>query len=127
ELLELPLVWDLAGCRDAVTYARLAVRRIFYHRELLHGRPANFAAEVRRPVPALERLTGAGAERIIDAARAALSQREREFHVIVHANREETYRFDAGRGLEIYVFGLDARLRLTLEADFGALLVKNGV
>src|SRR5437879_258464 len=30
ELLELPLVWDLAGCRDAVTYARLPVRKVFY-------------------------------------------------------------------------------------------------
>jgi hypothetical protein len=127
ELLELPLVWDLAACRDAVTNARLPVRRVFYHRELLHARPADFAGEVRRPVPALELLRAARADRIIDAARAALSQREREFHVIVHANREETYRFDAGRGLEIYVFGLDARLRLTLEADYGAFLVKNGV
>jgi len=46
---------------------------------------------------------------------------------VVHANREETYRFAAGRGLEIYVFGLERRLRLTLEADYGALLVRNGV
>ncbi|MDP3773479.1 MAG: hypothetical protein Q8Q85_04365, partial [Gemmatimonadales bacterium] len=56
----------------------------------------------------------------------ALSQREREFHVIVHANRDEVYRVDAGRGLEIYVIGLARPERLTLESDFGALLVKNG-
>ncbi len=126
ESLSLPLVWDLAGCRDAITHARLPVRRVFYHRELLRERPADFAAEVRKPVGALEPLPFRAADRVIHAARAALSQREREFHVIVHANRGEVYRVDAGRGLEIYVLGLARPERLTLEADVGALLVKNG-
>lgn len=127
ESLDLPLVWDLAGCPDAITNARLPVDRIFYTRSLLHKRPADFAGDVRAPASSLQLLRPRKADRIIDAARAALSQREREFHVVVHANREETYRFDAGRGLEIYVFGLERRLRLTLEADYGALLVRNGV
>lgn len=127
ESLSLQLVWDLSGCRDAVTHARLPVERIFYHRRPLLGRPADFAAEVRRPVGGLERLGPARARRAIDTARAALSQREREFHVIVHANRDEVYRVAAGRGLEIFLFGLVRPLRLTLEADYGALLVKNGV
>ncbi|MBZ5637828.1 MAG: hypothetical protein LAO51_03625 [Acidobacteriia bacterium] len=127
ESANLPLVWDLAGCRDSVTHARLPVRRVFYHRALIRERPDDFAAAVRQPARPLTRLAPARALRIIDAARAALSQREREFHVIVHGNPEEVYRFDAGRGLEIYVIGLWRPLRLTLEADYGALLVKNGV
>lgn len=127
ERLELPLVWDLSGCPDAVTHARLPGRRVFYHRAFLRERPADFTAEVRKPIGALDVVPPAGARRLIDAARAALSQREREFHVIVHATPDEVYRVDAGRGLEILVFGLARALRLTLEADFGALLVKNGV
>ena len=127
EALSLQLVWDLSGCRDAVTHARLPVKRVFYHRGPFLGRPLDFAAEARRPVGPLELLKPARAERVIDAARAALSQREREFHVIVHANRDEVYRVAAGRGLEIFIFGLVKPLRLTLEADYGALLVKNGV
>ena len=122
-----PLVWDLAGCPDSITHAQLP-RRVFYHRELQRERPADFAAAVKRPgVAPLELLRPAAAERIIDTARAALSQREREFHVIVHGNPDEVYRYDAGRGLEIYVIGLVRPLRLTLEADYGALLLKNGV
>ena len=127
EALSLPLAWDLSGCRDAVTHARLPVRSVFYHPGPLLGRPADFLAEVSGPAGDLELLPPGRADRAIDAARAALSQREREFHVIVHANRDETYRFEAGRGLEIYLFGLVKALRLTLEADYGALLVKNGV
>ncbi len=124
----LPLVWDLSGCRDSVTHARLPVRRVFYHRKLERGRPHDLAAEARRgPAPPLELLSPSRARRILDAARAALSQREREFHVIVHGNPDEVYRFDAGRGLEIHVVGLARPLRLTLEADYGAFLVKNGV
>jgi hypothetical protein len=127
EVLSLPLAWDLSGCPDATTHARLPVKRVFFHRGPRRGRPADFAAEVRQPVGELELLPPARAGRVIDAARAALSQREREFHVIVHANRDETYRFAAGRGLEVYLFGLVKPLRLTLEADYGAFLVKNGV
>ena len=127
EGLSLPLVWDLAGCPDAITHARLPVPRVFYHRELQRERPKDFAAAVRQPGAPLTLLKPERADRIIAAARAALSQREREFHVIVHANRDETYRYDAGRGLEIYVFGLLRPHRLTLEADYGAILIKNGV
>lgn len=127
ESLALPLAWDLSDCPDAVTHARLPVRSVFYHPGPLLGRPADFLAEVSGPASDLELLPPRRADRAIDAARAALSQREREFHVIVHANRDETYRFEAGRGLEIYLFGLVKPLRLTLEADYGALLVKNGV
>ena len=126
ESLNLPLRWDLTGCRDAVTHARLPARP-FYHRRLLVERPADFAAGVRVPPGPLQLLGAGRGARVVDAARAALSQREREFHVIVHGNPREVYRVAAGRGLEIYVIGLVPPLRLTLESDYGALLVKNGV
>ena len=126
ESLNLPVRWDLAGCRDAITHARLPAKP-FFHRRLRSGRPADFAREVLRAPGPLQLLTPERADRVIDAARAALSQREREFHVIVHAHRREVYRVAAGRGLEIYVIGLAPALRLTLESDYGALLVKNGV
>lgn len=126
ESTSLPLIWDLAGNADAVTHARLPVGRVFYHRELLTARPADFTQAVRRARGPLA-LQRSAAVRLIDAARAALSQREREFHVIVHANPDEVYRYDAGRGLEVAVFGLAQPQRLTLEADYGALLIKNGV
>jgi hypothetical protein len=126
ESLNLPIRWDLAGCRDAITHARLPARP-FFHRKLLTARPADFTREVLRAPGPLELLSPEWADRIIHAARAALSQREREFHVIVHGHRREVYRVDAGRGLEIYVIGLVPDLRLTLESDYGALLVKNGV
>ena len=127
ESTSLPLVWDLAGSPDSITHARLPVKRVFYHREILSGRPPDFSRAVLEARSDLRLLKPAAADRYIDAARAALSQREREFHVIVHANRDETYRYDAGRGLEIIVFGLVRPQRLTLEADYGAILVKNGV
>jgi len=126
ESLNLTLRWDLAGCRDAVTHARLPARP-FFHRTLLTGRPDDFLREVRRAPGPLQPLAPARAERVIHAARAALSQREREFHVIVFGHRREVYRVDAGRGLEIYVIGLVPAERLTLESDYGALLVENGV
>ena len=127
ESTSLPVVWDLAGCADAVTHQRLPVQRIHYHATIDSSRPPDFAAAVRAPVAPLRLVSPARADKLINAARAALSQRDREFHVIVFANRDETYLFDAGRGLQVAVFGLEKPLRLTLEADYGALLIKNGV
>jgi hypothetical protein len=127
ECLNLPLVWDLTGSRDSITHACLPVRRVFYHRRLLTERPADFRSALREPIGDLVPAGRVAARRLIDAARAALSLREREFHVVVHANPDEVYRVDAGRGLMIVVFGLARPLRLTLEADYGALLVRNGV
>jgi hypothetical protein len=127
ESLNLPLVWDLAGCRDSVTHAVLPVRRRFFHRGKRPEPPADLAAAARSPTGALQLLPRAMGQRIIDAGRAALSQRAREFHVIVHGNPGEVFRVDSGRGLEIFVIGLDRRIRLTVETDFGAVLVKNGV
>ena len=127
ESLNLPLAWDLAGCRDSITHAVLPVRRRFFHRGMLREPPADFAAAVREPTGALEPLSPARGQAVIDAARAALSQRAREFHVIVHGNADEVYRVESGRGLEIFVIGLDRAHRLTVESDIGALLVKNGV
>jgi hypothetical protein len=126
--LNLPLRWDLArSSRDSITHLALPVRRVFYHRRLLRDRPADFAAAVRRPIAPLEPLSAARADRIIAVARAALSTREREFHAIVFANRREVYRVEAGRGLEIYIMGIEREQRLTLESLFGGLFVKNGV
>ncbi len=126
ETLALPLRWDLTGCRDSITHLVLPVRRLFTGR-LRRDRPPDFVAAVRAPIGELELVPPALADRYIRAARAALSLREREFHVIVHANRDETYRVVAGRGLEIVVFGLERALRLALEADYGCLLLRNGV
>ena len=123
----LPLLWDLAGCPDSITHLALSVRRPFTSREILRGRPADFAAAVREPVGPLEIVAPRRAIRYIRAARASLSLREREFHVIVHANPQETYRTRCGRGLEIITFGLPKQLRLPLEADYGCLLLRNGV
>jgi hypothetical protein len=127
ELVELPLRWDLAGCRDSITHLVLPARRVFTSREVQSGRPPDFRAAVREAVGPLKVVPPARADRYIRAARAALSLREREFHVIVHANPEETYRTECGRGLEIVTFGLPRALRLPLEADHGCLLLRNGV
>jgi hypothetical protein len=127
EVLDLPLRWDLAGCRDSITRLALPVRRIFTSREIITARPPDFRAAVREPLGRLEIVPPARADRYIRTARAALSLREREFHVIVHANREETYRTECGRGLEVITFGLPRAMRLPLEADYGCLLLRNGV
>src|SRR5574342_79789 len=124
ESAELPLVWDLSACPESVTHLAFPARRLFISREIRRDRPPDFAEAVRERVGPLEIVAPRRAERYVRAARAALSLREREFHVIVHANPRETYRTECGRGLTIITFGLPHPLRLPLEADYGCLLLR---
>ncbi|MBI4363983.1 MAG: hypothetical protein HY568_01005 [Candidatus Latescibacteria bacterium] len=123
----LPLTWDLSGCRESVTHLALPAGPLFLSREIRRERPPDFKAAVRERVGPLEVVAPSRAERCIEAARAALALREREFHVIVHANPRECYLTECGRGLRIITFGLPEPLRLPLEADYGCLLLRNGV
>jgi hypothetical protein len=127
ESAALPLTWDLSGCRDSVTHLALPAPRLFTSRTILRERPVDFAAAVKERIGPLTRVAPLRARRYIRAARAALSLREREFYVITHANTDETYRTICGRGLEIVTFGLPKSIRLPLEANYGCLLLRNGV
>jgi len=127
ETAEIPLRWDLTGSKESVTHLTLPRPRLFTSRTILRERPADFAAAVRTRIGPLTRLAPSDARRMIRAARAALSLREREFYVITNANPEEAYRTTCGRGLEIVTFGLPKPLRLPLEANYGCLLLRNGV
>jgi len=127
ETVELPLRWDLTGRRESVTHLTVPSSGMFTSRTVRRERPADFAAAVRERIGPLTRVPASRARRLIHVARAALSLREREFYVITNANPEETYRTRCGRGLDIVMFGLPKTLRLPLEANYGCLLLRNGV
>ena len=65
---------------------------------------------------------------IIDMARDALAVRYRELHGI-DPRRSEDYVFEAdvGRGVQLFIWGLDVEWRLPLRAYYAGFTLKNGV
>jgi hypothetical protein len=73
------------------------------------------------------RLAAAAGLRTLDAARAVLATRYREFYGFNHGDAARTIEVDAGRGIRIHFFGLAPARRLPLRAGTAFLISRNGV
>ena len=123
---ELPLVWSLGPGRGSVSGARLPGVRIVY-RAHMRAAPRDPLAHVTRPLRGVRLLDRRRARAVIDLARVALTARCREAYVINHANPGEVYLADLGAGVALAVIGAQVDYRPALEANFGFLLLANGV
>jgi hypothetical protein len=123
---EVALRWTLGNSHRSITHARLPVRRPTLRtgfRRLTE--PA--AAHVARPLDAIRRLDRRAAAEVVDLARSALAARAREVHAMNDPNLHEVYRADLGDGVDLVLIGVPVAQRLTLEANYGYLMLSNGV
>lgn len=123
----LPVRWDLAESSAARTHSRLPCTSYFFQREPIARRTQDLRAELRRPAPPLRSVSRRAGETYVRAIREALAVRCRELHPLTHANPDEVYCCDIGRGVRIVIYGCTPDVRLPLESNFGAMLVRNGV
>ena len=126
--LRLWVRWELDDSRAARTHARRRPREIFYHREpLIARRAVSLARELEAPPLPVEKLSRAEGERVLGEGRDAMAVRFRELHGFTHGDPRTVVRGDAGRGLEIFVWGVPAARRLPLLAYHAGAFYKNGL
>jgi hypothetical protein len=126
--LKLWVRWELGDSASARTHARRRPREIFYHRgPLVARRDVSLARELEAPPLPVERLSRAEAGRVLDAGREAMAVRFRELHGFTHGDPRTVVRADAGRGLDIFLWGVPAPRRLPLLAYHAGAFYKNGV
>ena len=122
---EVPLRWKLHDSKRSITHARLKVRPTWRRG---FRRPTVPTPEaVARPLESVRLLERRDAARVIDLARSALVARSREVHAMSYANPAEVHLADLGEGVELAVIGVLPEQRLQLEANYGYLLLGNGV
>ena len=123
---EIPVAWHLRESRASVTHNALAgVRAV--PRSAMRRPAGDVIADVARPLPSVERLPRARAQRVATAARAALAARCREVNAMTYPNLDEVWWCDLGEGAALAVIGIAPAQRLTLETNTGYLLFANGV
>lgn len=130
ESLKLPIFWELGATKATRTLMRRRVRKIFYHHApLVSRRDVSLTRELGRDAPPLpvERLTRAEGEKLLDMGRETMAVRFRELHGFTYGDPRTVRRADAGRGVEIFLWGVPPRRRLPTLAYHGLLIVKNGV
>jgi hypothetical protein len=121
--------WTLGDAAWTRTHLRRRGRKIFYHdAPFISRRDVSLAREVegaaRLPVEKLSRAEG---EKLLDAGRDVMTVRYRELHGFTHGDPRTVRRADAGRGLEIFFWGVPPARRLPLLAYHAAAIFKNGV
>ena len=110
------------------TGMRSPATKIFYHRgPLIQRRDVDLRNELDQPSPPLQKLSAAQGQKAVDQALDASTIRYRELYGFTHADPNHVYRAALGRGVELFLMGLPAQMRLPLRAVHAAMIYKNGV
>jgi hypothetical protein len=125
--LELWIRWEMGDSRSSRTLNVRAKQSIFYHREpLIRRGEVSLAKELTSPL-SLARLSPKQGQSILDMCRDATCVRYRELYGIAYGDPSTVVRADAGRGVEIYLWGLPPERRLPLRGYHSGFTLKNGV
>ena len=128
DTLDLPLTWRIGDARTSRSRLRLAGRKLYCHQEpLLRRSDVSLAAELEGPPLPVRHLSRPEARRILDLILDTSAMRHRELYGFSHPDEGGGYRADAGRGVEIFFFGVPPEWRLPLRAYHAGLFFKNGV
>lgn len=125
--MELPQTITVADQRFARTHAKMAAREIFYQREPQRKEYPDLRNLAREPELSPRLLSRKEAKVIVDTHKMAMIMRHRELWPLTFSNLNEVYATPIGRGMTIYIMGMDPKWRLPLESNYAALLVRNGV
>jgi len=101
---------------------------LFCHESaLIQRKQVSLADELRSVGLPLRRLSPRKGEAALDRVRNAVTIRYRELHGTTRGNSRDVYEADAGRGVQIFLWGLSPMWRLPLRAYYAGFTLKNGV
>jgi hypothetical protein len=126
--LGVEVLWDLSGSRASRTLARRPVSKLFIHEEpLLQRKQVSLEKEaLSRPLP-LRKLSRKEGAAIIGMVQDAVTVRYRELQGTTYGDPSHVLQTDAGRGVQLFFWGLDPQWRLPLRAYYAGFALKNGV
>lgn len=128
EALRVPIAWDVGDGPVTRTRMRWRAPEFFFHSEALIGRrDLSLEAMLVAPPLPLRKVPRAEAERVVELTRRATALRYREYYGFTYADAASVRAARAGRGIEIFLMGLERDRRLPLRAGFAGFIVKNGV
>lgn len=126
--LGLRIRWDLGDSRASRTRNKQRVRKVFYHTgPLIRRSEVSLVKEFQAPPLALKKLSRTQGKAMQDMLRDTTTVRYRELYGITHGDPDGVVRADAGRGVEIFLWGLPRERRLPLRAYHAGFTLKNGV
>lgn len=118
----------LGDSRASRTRNKQRVRKVFYHSgPLIRRSEVSLDKEFQAPPFQLKKLSRMQGMAMQDMLRDTTTVRYRELYGITHGDPDNVVRADAGRGVEIFLWGLPRERRLPLRAYHAGFTLKNGV
>jgi hypothetical protein len=128
DTLDLPIAWRIGNTRTSRSRLRLPGRKLYCHQEpLLRRSDISLARELDGPPLPVRRLSRSEARHTLDLILDTSAMRHRELYGFSHPDESGVCRADAGRGVEVFFFGVPPAWRLPLRAYHAGLFFKNGV
>jgi hypothetical protein len=128
DALDVSVRWYLRSSSASRTRARRPVSRIFtHHAPLIQRKEVSLHAEMNSAPLPLRKLSRLEGEKIIAMAQDALAVRYRELQGSTYGAPNYVFQADAGRGVQLFLWGLDVEWRLPLRAYYCGFTLKNGV
>ena len=129
--LQVPLRLDFPDA--AHSRSRLALdirprRPLYCHKvPLIERRAVSLADALQGPPLPIRHVPAREARGVLDVILETSAMRYRELHGFSHPEADRVFHADAGRGLDIYFFGVPPAWRLPVRAYHGGMFFKNGV
>jgi len=126
--LDLLLVWQIENAPASRSLLRLPLPKPYCHRKpLLRRADVSIERELAGPPLRLTRLSRPEAQKILGIILDSSAMRYRELYGFTHPDAARVIRADAGRGVQIFFFGVPPEWRLPLRAYHAGMFFKNGV
>jgi hypothetical protein len=126
--MQLPVTWDIGTAQTSRSHLRLPGHGRFYHQEpLVRRSDICLDRELEAPPLPVRRLSRTEAQSVLDLILDTSSMRYRELYGFSHPDQSAVYHADAGRGVDVYFFGVPPEWRLPLRAYHAGAFFKNGV
>ncbi len=125
--MDIPLKIEIANQPFARTHVKLPTGEIFYQKQPLEKEYPDVRKVSRKSDLKPKLLSKAEAQQIVDMHKMTMIMRHRELWPLTFANLEDVHATAIGRGMTIYIMGMQPEWRLPLESNYAALLVRNGV
>ena len=128
ESMQVPLTWRMGASRASRSRLRLPAQSLYLHREpLLRRSDVSLEQELNTAPLPIRRLARPEARRILDLILDTSAMRYRELYGFSLPEETGVFHAAAGRGVDIYFFGVPLEWRLPLRAYHGGMFFKNGV
>jgi len=121
-----PIAWKLDGSWASATLNEIAPASPAF-RDRMRPAPSRPVRHIASPLPSIALLPRPQAMETIDVARAALAARCREVYAVSYSNADEVWLASLGEGATLAIIGAAPESRLSLESNYGYLLLSNGV